>query len=208
MSRFAPEPPHNHGAPISTGVLLINLGTPEAPTPQAVRAYLKQFLSDPRVVEIPRARLAADPDLFVLTAAAQGIGRALRADLDARRLAAQGAHRAAGDSPARLSGRAPARAARRRLRDALRLAFDRGKARGDESAGLRADPARSALPAVFGEHHGDRVRCSLPRARAHAQPARDPHRETFSRRSRLHRGARSERAGSLDASAGGPTCSS
>jgi len=36
------------------GVLLINLGTPQAPTPQAVRAYLKEFLSDPRVVELPR----------------------------------------------------------------------------------------------------------------------------------------------------------
>lgn len=36
------------------GVLLVNLGTPEAPTPQAVRAYLKEFLSDPLVVELPR----------------------------------------------------------------------------------------------------------------------------------------------------------
>ena len=37
-----------------TAVLLINLGTPDAPTAAAVRPYLKQFLSDPRVVEIPR----------------------------------------------------------------------------------------------------------------------------------------------------------
>ena len=37
-----------------TAVLLINLGTPDAPTPAAVRRYLRQFLSDPRVVEIPR----------------------------------------------------------------------------------------------------------------------------------------------------------
>jgi len=36
------------------GVLLINLGTPEAPEPGAVRRYLAEFLSDPRVVEIPR----------------------------------------------------------------------------------------------------------------------------------------------------------
>ena len=36
------------------GVLLINLGTPEKPTPAAVRRYLAQFLSDARVVEIPR----------------------------------------------------------------------------------------------------------------------------------------------------------
>jgi ferrochelatase len=36
------------------GVLLINLGTPNAPEPGAVRLYLKEFLSDPRVVEIPQ----------------------------------------------------------------------------------------------------------------------------------------------------------
>jgi ferrochelatase len=36
------------------GVLLVNLGTPAAPTPEAVRAYLAEFLGDPRVVEIPR----------------------------------------------------------------------------------------------------------------------------------------------------------
>jgi ferrochelatase len=36
------------------GVLLINLGTPEAPEPAAVRRYLAEFLSDPRVIEIPR----------------------------------------------------------------------------------------------------------------------------------------------------------
>jgi ferrochelatase len=37
------------------GVLLVNLGTPAASTPAAVRTYLAEFLSDPRVVEIPRA---------------------------------------------------------------------------------------------------------------------------------------------------------
>jgi ferrochelatase len=36
------------------GVLLINLGTPDAPDPGAVRRYLAEFLSDPRVIEIPR----------------------------------------------------------------------------------------------------------------------------------------------------------
>jgi len=37
-----------------TGVLLTNLGTPDAPTASALRPYLREFLSDPRVVEIPR----------------------------------------------------------------------------------------------------------------------------------------------------------
>ena len=49
-----PEPPYAHGTPRRTGVLLVNLGTPDEPTPSAVRRYLAQFLWDPRVVEIPR----------------------------------------------------------------------------------------------------------------------------------------------------------
>jgi ferrochelatase len=43
-----------HGKEEATGILLVNLGTPKAATTSAVRRYLKQFLSDPRVVEIPR----------------------------------------------------------------------------------------------------------------------------------------------------------
>ena len=39
----------------STGVLLVNLGSPAAPTAAAVRTYLAEFLSDPRVVALPRA---------------------------------------------------------------------------------------------------------------------------------------------------------
>ena len=54
MPRFLTEPPFTHGSAARTAVLLVNLGTPEAPTAAAVRPYLKQFLSDPRVVEIPR----------------------------------------------------------------------------------------------------------------------------------------------------------
>jgi len=47
----APAPASTAG----TGVLLVNLGTPDAPTAGAVRRYLREFLSDPRVVELPRA---------------------------------------------------------------------------------------------------------------------------------------------------------
>ena len=43
-----------HGRMPRLGVVLVNLGTPESPTPDAVRRYLAEFLSDPRVVEIPR----------------------------------------------------------------------------------------------------------------------------------------------------------
>ena len=48
------EPPYSHGKPALTGVLWCNLGTPAAPTAAAVRPYLAQFLSDPRVVDLPR----------------------------------------------------------------------------------------------------------------------------------------------------------
>jgi len=51
---FLPEPAYAHGTPARTAILLVSLGTPEAPTRAAVRRYLKEFLSDPRVVEIPR----------------------------------------------------------------------------------------------------------------------------------------------------------
>ena len=49
-----PPPDHPAIPAPRIGVLLINLGTPDAPDPAAVRRYLKQFLSDPRVIEIPR----------------------------------------------------------------------------------------------------------------------------------------------------------
>jgi ferrochelatase len=51
---FEKEPSYTHGQPAKTGILLCNLGTPEAPTAPALRRYLGQFLADRRVVEIPR----------------------------------------------------------------------------------------------------------------------------------------------------------
>lgn len=44
----------DHSQQDKIGILVTNLGTPDEPTPKALRRYLKQFLSDPRVVEIPR----------------------------------------------------------------------------------------------------------------------------------------------------------
>ena len=44
----------SHDQPACTGILLANLGSPDAPTPAAVRRYLAEFLWDPRVVELPR----------------------------------------------------------------------------------------------------------------------------------------------------------
>lgn len=54
MPRFESAPQYEHGLPESLGVLLVNLGTPDEPSTGAVRRYLAEFLSDPRVVELPR----------------------------------------------------------------------------------------------------------------------------------------------------------
>lgn len=52
--KFQVEPPFSHASESATGVLLVNLGTPDAPTRSAVRRYLAEFLWDPRVVEMSR----------------------------------------------------------------------------------------------------------------------------------------------------------
>lgn len=54
MAYYHPEPPYQHGDQAKVGILLANLGTPDAPTTKALRPYLQQFLMDRRVVEIPR----------------------------------------------------------------------------------------------------------------------------------------------------------
>src|SRR6516162_8773552 len=50
----------------TVGVLLIQLGTPDAPTPRALRPYLRQFLGDPRVIEVPRFKWWLILNLFIL----------------------------------------------------------------------------------------------------------------------------------------------
>ena len=52
--KYKNTPITQHQLPAKTGILLVNLGTPQAATKQALKPYLKQFLSDPRVVEVPR----------------------------------------------------------------------------------------------------------------------------------------------------------
>lgn len=67
MSVFSKEPAHTHGTMPKIGILLINLGSPDSATPGAVRSYLREFLSDPYVVEIPRPLWSLILNLFVLT---------------------------------------------------------------------------------------------------------------------------------------------
>ena len=52
---FKNEPTYSHGSAARTAIVFCNLGTPDAPTASALRRYLGEFLSDSRVVEIPKA---------------------------------------------------------------------------------------------------------------------------------------------------------
>lgn len=54
MQDYLGLPEFEHGSTARLGVLVVNLGTPEAPTPGAVRKFLAEFLWDPRVIEAPR----------------------------------------------------------------------------------------------------------------------------------------------------------
>ena len=54
MVKYIGESDYEHGSKDKTGILLTNLGTPDAPTAKAVKPYLLEFLSDTRVIEIPK----------------------------------------------------------------------------------------------------------------------------------------------------------
>lgn len=54
MKRYSGTSAYEHGRPPRIGLMLANLGTPDDPSPRAVRRYLAEFLSDPRVIEMPR----------------------------------------------------------------------------------------------------------------------------------------------------------
>ena len=54
MVKYFGEKNYEHGSDDKTGVLITNLGTPDAPKRKELKKYLNQFLSDPRVIEIPK----------------------------------------------------------------------------------------------------------------------------------------------------------
>lgn len=96
-----------------TAVVLVNLGTPDAPTPAAVRRYLKQFLSDPRVVEVPRAVWFWVLRLFILPFRPRRVAKLYRAIWRE-------------DSPIRLVSEAQARGLEERLGVTVRYAMSYG----------------------------------------------------------------------------------
>jgi hypothetical protein len=78
----------SHGQADKVGVLLVNLGTPAAPTTKALRTYLRQFLSDRRVVEIPRLLWMLILHGIILRVRPKKIGRGLSRSMDRARFSA------------------------------------------------------------------------------------------------------------------------
>lgn len=64
--KYFGQPGFQHGEIPAVGVLLVNLGTPDAPDTPSLRRYLREFLSDPRVIELPRFTWWLILNLFVL----------------------------------------------------------------------------------------------------------------------------------------------
>ncbi len=64
---FTAQESFSHDRIPSVGVLVVNLGTPDAPDTPSLRKYLRQFLSDPRVIELPKIQWQPILNLFVLT---------------------------------------------------------------------------------------------------------------------------------------------
>lgn len=67
MPEYFGQPGFPHGEIPAVGVLLTNLGTPDAPDARSLRRYLREFLLDPRVIELPRVLWWVILHLFVLT---------------------------------------------------------------------------------------------------------------------------------------------
>ena len=64
--KYEGEKNYNHGKKEKIGILITNIGTPDKPNKEALKTYLKEFLSDPRVIEIPRLIWQAILRLIIL----------------------------------------------------------------------------------------------------------------------------------------------
>lgn len=67
MVQYSGNEQYEHGSKTCTGILLANLGTPDEPTSSALRRYLREFLSDQRIIELPRIFWYPVLYLFILT---------------------------------------------------------------------------------------------------------------------------------------------
>ena len=178
------------GATGRIGVLLVNLGTPDGTDYWSVRRYLKEFLSDRRVIETNRVLWWVILNGVVLTVRPSRSGAKYRSvwnkELD--------------ESPLRTITRAQGEKVAAALAARSDVAVDWAMRYGSPSIASRIEaltgkgmrsPARlPALSAIFRLDHGERERQGFRRAEADPLSTRGPHRAALSRRSRLYRRAR------------------
>ena len=143
--------------PERVGVLLVNLGTPDTTDANGVRVYLKEFLSDPRVIEEQGLVWRLVLNGIILRPARASKARDYEKIWNIEN----------NESPLKTITRAQAEklaaaiadhdACHGRLGDALRQSVDGVAARGADSAGCDAHPGRAALSAIFRRDHRDRL---------------------------------------------------
>ncbi len=165
MPRYRGSTAPRHAETGAIGVLVSNLGTPEAPSAAALRPYLREFLSDPRVIELPRLVWQLILNLFVLPTRPRR-----SAELYRKVWTEEG-------SPLLVISRRQADGIARRLAGRLRVPVHvaLGMRYGSPSlatalrelddAGCRRILLSAALPAVLRRHHRLDLRRRLRRAR-------------------------------------------
>ena len=144
--------------PDRVGVLLVNLGTPDTADARGVRVYLKEFLSDPRVIEDQGLRWKLILNGIILRVRPGRKARDYRKIWNTEK----------NESPLKTITRAQAeklvggdrrsRPRRGRLGDALRQPVDPFAHRCADRARLRPPAGGAALSAIFGRDLGDRLR--------------------------------------------------
>ena len=163
---YAPGPaPAAAGGKV--GVLLVNLGTPDGADAASVRRYLKEFLSDPRVIENQGVIWQLVLNGVILPIRPRRKARDYAEDLESReeRIPAQDHHPLAGGK-ARPHARSAGAEPHGRLGDALRQSLDRVAARRSRGARLRAHPRHPALSAILRGDDSDGGRRGVSRARS------------------------------------------
>ena len=194
------QPEFQHGEVPAVGILLANLGTPDAPDTPALRRYLREFLLDPRVIEMPRVLWRLILHLCAPLPAGKSAALSGRSGPRRARPSSSSATPSRG-APAGAAAR-DRHAGPRRGRHALRQSVGpRGAARAGRQ-GVPPDPGAAALPAVRGGDHRLDDRRRGRRADHLALGAGDPHDPSLPRRPGLHPGAGGEHPRALGAGEG------
>ena len=150
--------------PERVGVLLVNLGTPDTSDARGVRVYLKEFLSDPRVIEDQGLlwKLILNGIILRVRPAKKARDYQKIWNTEKNESPLKTITRAQAEKLARSDRRS--RPHRGRLGDALRQPVDPLAHRCADRAGLRPAAGRAALSAIFRGDLGDRLRRSVSRS--------------------------------------------